>query len=377
MAAPASKREPRPSQRGNFVSEWYGHRVFPKVIAGSEALAVQKAGHCPFLTAVTLENTPCIKPPSASGVCAVSSASNGPRQDWLVCPYRALDLSLLEDVSRRLFGVERSRPVLVTPVPTLAKREGHTALMRFAESGNLAVVYLNSKLGGEISLPPTERSPEMAFDITLVELVARGGQLQVRRWAILEVQTMDFHGSYRYAVNNLKDGLRLHDQKFHEVLQDNQGRWLSDRVEGPNIANVFKRTFHQMMLKFQVGAHESSAGCVLAIPQSVWDSWQRLLGRPELRPRPDGTYELAKPGVELSVGHVPAWIYVFDLRADAPVSPSPIEIRRIIATNAESVSYYALQVAPEAAVASEVASGKLFQNIKRRITKWNPNVRPA
>jgi hypothetical protein len=31
--------------------------------------------------------------------------------------------------------------------------------------------------------------------------------------------------------------LRLHDRKFHSMLSANQ-RWLSDRVEGPNIANV-------------------------------------------------------------------------------------------------------------------------------------------
>jgi hypothetical protein len=43
------------------------------------------------------------------------------------------------------------------------------------------------------------------------------------------------------------------------ILPDNQ-RWLSEGVEGPNIANVFKRTFYQMMFTFQLGHHERCAG---------------------------------------------------------------------------------------------------------------------
>ena len=54
---------------------------------------------------------------------------------------------------------------------------------------------------------------------------------------------------------------------FHEALKANQG-WLSEKVEGPNIANVFKRTFYQMMLKFQIGTQARCAGCALALPES-------------------------------------------------------------------------------------------------------------
>ena len=101
------------------------------------------------------------------------------------------------------------------------------------------------------------------------------------RFGVLEIQTMDFHGSYRLAVQNLDDSLRLHGSGFADALQQNQ-RWLAERIEGPNIANVFKRTFYQMTLKFQLGVHPRSVGTSLAIPQAVWDSWQPHLGRPEL-----------------------------------------------------------------------------------------------
>jgi hypothetical protein len=120
------------------------------------------------------------------------------------------------------------------------------------------VIYLRNRLGGEISVSQTQRSPEFSFDITMVDLVP-DSRPRLGRFGVLEVQTMDFHGTYQRAVQNLQHALRLHDRKFHVMLSTNQ-RWLSDRVEGPNIANVFKRTFYQMLLKFQIGADESSAG---------------------------------------------------------------------------------------------------------------------
>lgn len=69
------------SATGNFISEWYGHRVYPVVATTSRSLVDQKQGRCPFLSDVTLENIACVKRPASSGVCTISSSSNGPRQD--------------------------------------------------------------------------------------------------------------------------------------------------------------------------------------------------------------------------------------------------------------------------------------------------------
>ena len=74
--------------RGNFVSEWFGYRTYPEVLGGAEALRIQTEGRCPFLTSVTRQERDCVKTESSSGVCTISNASNGTRQDWLVCPYR-------------------------------------------------------------------------------------------------------------------------------------------------------------------------------------------------------------------------------------------------------------------------------------------------
>jgi hypothetical protein len=241
-------------------------------------------------------------------------------------------------------------------------------------AGGVAITFLQGKIGGEISLAPTERSPEMSFDTTLIEIVQRDGNLSVGRFGILEVQTMDFHGTYRNAVNNLTDGLRLHPDDFYEVLRSPTGRrWISDRIEGPNIANVFKRTFYQMMLKFQIGAHPSSAGCVLALPQSVWDSWQRHLGKPELLPQDDGELQLSKPGAGRP-DRVPAWIYVFDVQSMSQLTPNPLFLRHIIATDADSFAHYAVKVAPEIAIGEGGSAAMLSETIRRRLSAWWPDL---
>lgn len=342
---PPTPAEEIAQRRGNFVSEWFGHRLHPTVTETPESLADQQSKRCPFLSRALNKSTECVKSEAAKGICTISSSSNGPRQDWLVCPFRALDFGLLEDATRRLFAVAEGASLVIVPAPTLATEDVRESVLRTLRSGGRAIVFLQSKLGGEVSLSPTARSPEVSFDTTLVEVVERDGVLDVGKYGILEIQTMDFHGSYKSAVKNLTDALRLHGDQFHAMVRANEGRWISERIEGPNIANVFKRTFYQMMLKFQIGAHPSSAGCVLALPAAVWDSWQRHLGGPELAPRPDGSFLLSRPQA-LHGDHVPGWILVFDLDARNPVTPNPIIVQKAVATDADSVAHYAVKVAP-------------------------------
>ena len=374
--APQLPEKPEAKLRGNFVSEWFGHRIHPTVVIGSASLADQREERCPFLSVATRELRRCVKGPAARGICTISSSSNGPRQDWLVCPYRALDFSLLENAARRLFSPEENSPLTIHPAPTLVAEDVRAQIAVTIREGGTVVVFFQGKLGGEISLAPTERSPEVSFDTTLVEIIDRDGVLDVGRYGILEVQTMDFHGTYRHAVKNLTDALRLHGAEFHQALNQNQGRWISQDIEGPNIANVFKRTFYQMMLKFQIGAHESSAGCIFALPAAVWDSWQRNLGRPELQPGPAGTLVLQKPGAPRS-DHVPAWIYVFDIDANTTTTPNPLTITAIIATDADSIAHYAVKVAPEVALSEGGAAGMLSATIRRRLATWWPALNPG
>ena len=185
---------------------------------------------------------------------------------------------------------------------------------------------------------------------------------------------MDFHGSYRRAVKNLKDAVRLHGGDFANILQDNQ-RWLADRIEGPNIANVFKRTFYQMMLKFQLSVHPQSVGTALAIPQAVWDSWQPHLGRPPIVEQTDGTYALRQSGA--CDNEVRAWIYVFDIERTPDRHPSPVVVRRAIATNAASIAHFALEEVPNRAFSETGSVGMLLASIQRRMSTWWPELRTA
>ena len=357
-------------RRGNFVSEWFGHRLHPTVTETPQSLTDQQNKRCPFLSAALHATVECVKSDASKGICTISSSSNGPRQDWLVCPFRALDRGLLDHAARRLFPVETGT-LLVVPAPTLAADTVKSSILATLRAGGRALVFLQAKLGGEVALSATARSPEVSFDTTLVEIVEWDGALDIGKYGILEVQTMDFHGTYKYAVKNLTDALRLHGDQFHAVVRANEGRWISERIEGPNIANVFKRTFYQVMLKFQIGAHPSSAGCVLALPAAVWDSWQRHLGGPEPMPRSDGTLQLSRPD-SVPGDHVPGWILVFDLDSQSASTPNPVAVQKTIATDADSVAHFAVKVAPEVAIAEGGAAGFVTTTIRRRLAVWWP-----
>ena len=181
-----------------------------------------------------------------------------------------------------------------------------------------SIVYFQNKLGGEISLGATEQSPEFSFDATMIEVLPDGSRsFRLGRYGIFEIQTMDFHGTYAKAVSNLKNALGMMNEGELGDMIASHPQWVSEKVRGPNIANVFKRTFYQMMFKFQIGAHGQSAGCIFAIPAAVWDSWQRHLGKPELVDHEDGTFRLAQPRATERRISALKWIYVFDLDPSA------------------------------------------------------------
>ena len=350
---------------GNFVSEWFGHRVYPVVVTTEQSLADQNAERCPFLSDTVGEERQCIKSKASRGVCTINSASNRARQDWLVCPYRVLNPTLVGNATRQLFGLPAEAEPMILPAVKLARENTREAISVRLDAGELVFIYFDAKLGGELSIPATDRSPEFSFDVTVVELTKGTDGPHIGKFGILEIQTMDFHGSYRAAVHNLTEGLRMHGARFGETLQE-YTHWLGEGVEGPNIANVFKRTFYQMMFKFQLGHHGRCAGCVLAIPQAVWDSWQRHLGAPELTEETDGTFSLGKPG-RARPDPVPAWIHVFDTHAAEDVTPSPIMLSKMIATDVPAIAHWALDVAPKAAVENIDTAAGLLAALERRL----------
>jgi hypothetical protein len=105
---------------------------------------------CPFLTETLTKFTPCVKAENSRGVCTISAASNGVRQDWLVCPYRALDDDLLAGMVRRLYGVPDQISLLIHPAKALESPDIREETLLAVRSGNTQRVFLyfQDKLGG-------------------------------------------------------------------------------------------------------------------------------------------------------------------------------------------------------------------------------------
>lgn len=373
-------RAPSPAARPH-IAEWFGHRIFPTVSSSAPAANDQRSGRCPFLTETLKTSTPCVKAPNSRGVCTISAASNGPRQDWLVCPYRALDDGLLADIVRRLYGMPVLEPVLIRPVVALSDPAGKAELLTATYQGQRVFIYFQDKLGGEIGLPKTAASPELSFDITVVELLpAAGGldaaasadpELHIGKYGVFELQTMDFHGTYKNSVSALANALDLHGDRFPAVLADNP-EWAGRGIEGPNISNVFKRTFYQIAFKFQVTKREASVGCALALPQPVWDSWQPFLGAPDLHEQPDGTFRL----LDDRESSPSDWIYVFDIDTEPGPggTPAPIRVSLVIGTDAATLSRAAFEVAPARAVEHGGDNDAVAEAIARRLSRYLPGI---
>lgn len=364
-----------PDDRRSYISEWFGHRIYPKVLSDTHAIDDQRTNRCPFLSTVKKSESPCVKLNKSKGVCTISSTSNGSRQDWVACPYRIISPELVERIAKRLFVVAPSATFRAVAAPALHDQAERDTILHTLGRGGRVLVYFDQKLGGEISVKATPRSPEMAFDVTLVELHLVGDKVLLGKYALLEVQTMDFHGSYARAVSKLSQGLELHPKKFAKVLGENQW-WASDGIEGPNIANVFKRTFYQIVFKFGFAASEHCVGTALTIPRSVWDSWRSFLAAPTLEQASDGTLRIVEHATNQPSKNANSWIYVVDIDAASDKTPSPLRVEMEIAVTAEQLTALALEDAPRAAGEQLTSATGIYSILQRRLNPIFPGIQP-
>ena len=358
----------KPQPKGNFISEWFGQRIYPDVKLDSTAISGSSWGTCPFLSSVKRDKTQCIKNENAFGVCTINSLAPTGRQDWLVCPYRVIDSEIVRDSCSTIFGTPvNTRPI---PISILNDEKGLAILDQTLDADKRAFIFFQDKLGGEISINGTSSSPEMAFDVTVVELSRPAGTaLKIGRYGFIEIQTMDFHGSYKAAVNNLRDAHRLHEEAFPQELVRNQS-WAAKDIEGPNIANVFKRTFYQTLLKFELSKEGAAAGTVLALPEAVWESWQPFLGRPQVENVRGSEFRIVGSDNESYHG-TNAWIFVFDLNAAADSSISPVRIKSRIRVSATDLVEHAFVTVPgnmlHAATTDDILLTRIRDRIRRTI----------
>lgn len=262
----------------NYIGEWFGRRLFPNVRVGKDDIAHIESGQCPFLSEAFGRNVECQKPANSHGVCTITT-TRPTQADWIVCPYRALDPSGLKPIVDRIFNEGVSSLIEIFPASSLLDNEPLHQLK--VDSGAKKYVLFVEKSGGELSIPKTQKSPELSFDATIFEVEVHGDKIYMGEFGLFEIQTMDFHGSYRHAVQALKNAVNLHAEKFPTTLKDNI-EWAGRNIEGPNIANVFKRTFYQIVLKFELAGHDKCAGVVLGLPEAVWESWSHHLALPKI-----------------------------------------------------------------------------------------------
>jgi hypothetical protein len=136
-------------------------------------------GVCPFLTGVKRQITQCIKNENAFGVCTINPYGVDARRDWLVCPYRVIDSDIVKAGCETIF--EASASITPIPVSILNDKKGIATLEEALTKNRKAFVFFQDKLGGEISISGTSASPEIAFDVTVVEITRTKSKLKVGR----------------------------------------------------------------------------------------------------------------------------------------------------------------------------------------------------
>lgn len=146
---------------------------------------------------------------------------------------------------------------------------------------------------------------------------------------------------------------------------------MSEAVEGPNIANVFKRTFYQTLLKFELSKEGAAAGTVLAIPDSVWDSWQPFLGKPQVEYVRDSEFRI-KGADNISYHGTNAWIFVFRLDEKSPRAVSPVKLVAKIRVSATDLIEHAFVTVPKNMLHWSRTEDALLQRIRNRIRRALP-----
>lgn len=371
---------------GNFVSEWFGHEVWPRVSHADNALADQSGERCPFLSDATGSPTSCIKSADRrlrkTGICVISSDSNGSRENWLACPHRLLDreFTLFRQAIVLLFNIFEPSLIEIFSVEKLRLAGGGAMVKDALAAGKKCFVFTATKLGGEIDLPETAESPGTKVDVSIIEVTGcahDGMPTSFGKHVFFEIQTADFHGSPLHAVNGLEELLAstLGRGLFHSnLLEDIE--IAGTGVEGPNKSNVFKRTFYQTVLKISVAEAEGCAGFVLAIPSSVWESWRKHLADPKLIeiPHSQDAYAILASNERLDqqLQRGKSWIFVFDIDGSSQASPMPIKVLKKVLISTDALQEHAFSRAAESIVRHNVVGAyrKTFE--ARIIGAWKP-----
>lgn len=386
-----AKQQPQPvdptgPERGNYIAEWFGYRVWPKVDRSAAAATDQANRNCPFLSAASRTQMECGKRARGydepTGVCTISSDSNGERQDWLACPYRIVDqhFTVLGGAVRTIYKIPPTDEIILVPTTVLSTKDTQDEIAAALASAKRVFAFSGNKFGGEVDIPETESSPGGKVDVSVIEILKLrdGAPSEFGKHLFFEIQTADFHGSPLHAVRLLSEKCpRGSTDNFHQRFADGIGD-CGKKVEGPNKANIFKRTIYQMVWKMELAKAPSSAGFAIILPVPVWQSWLRHLGSPRLEVSPNETdvFFLKLPESVEAVPSGPlksdeeSWVFVFDIDRESVESPNTLRIIYRVHTPARSLLYYAFEAAPKYAIDNEVIDRYRDVLISRVTNRW-------
>jgi hypothetical protein len=268
--------------------------------------------------------------------------------------------------------------LLLLPVTALNVEVRRRSIVSALSSGGRVFLFSGNKMGGELELAETIASPGASVDISVIEVESTdedGVPNGYGEHFFYEIQTADFHGSPLHAAGLLKKACPKggNSENYHSNLLS-QVEICGTGVEGPNKANIFKRTIYQMLFKIALAQHSHSAGFAIVLPAPVWDSWLTHLGRPSLDSIAGerGQFALLSPS-EKQDGFAggKATIYVFDIDRESPESPSPLRIIRQISCSSGALAYFTFEEAARQALALDVVKQFRTKFRDRVQAGWN------
>lgn len=119
------------------------------------------------------------------------------------------------------------------------------------------------------------------------------------------------------------------------------------------------------------------AGTVLALPRSVWDSWQPFLGAPELIAESETTKRFKVAEGLIEAESLNAYICVFDLDHRYNAAISPVIIDHFIRVSPEQLAHHAFTEVPKQMLLAIQSSDAVLSRIKTRLLEWWPDLQGA
>lgn len=201
----------------NYISEWYGVRLYPSASGVAGAVSALQNRRCPFLSDALGAPAACIKSPNSAGVCTITTTRNG-LKDWIICPYRALERQIVNEVTRRIFADHRER-VPLFPVVQLRDEARRTEILDRA-CGEPVYVFFQDKLGGEINVSGSDVTPELSFDITIGGLDWAERDVDTTGDSWIMVIAPDRYPTSGYAKLEIRKELRMRAQTLiHQAFR--------------------------------------------------------------------------------------------------------------------------------------------------------------